>query len=113
MATGKALLAAMYDRMRDQVKDHLTRYTEVTITSLRKLAADLAETQTRGYAIDRGEYRDRIYSIGAAIRLPSGRAVAALGISAPDVNLGPGQVDEIGILLRKAAGDASAALARL
>ncbi len=112
VGTGKALLAAMYDRMRAQVKEHLQRYTDQTITSIQKLDADMATTQKRGYAIDRGEYRDRIYSIGAAIRLPSGRAIAALGVSAPVVNLSEGQEDEIGDMVREAALKVSEGVAK-
>ncbi|MEM7288849.1 MAG: IclR family transcriptional regulator [Pseudomonadota bacterium] len=87
VGTGKALLAANYEKMRDIVKGELNRYTDKTITNIKALDNDVEATLRNGYAFDRGEFRDRIYSIGAAIMLPSGEPIAALGISMPDMNL--------------------------
>ena len=112
VATGKALLAATYDRLREQIRDHLVRYTDTTITSIKRLDADMEATQQRGYAIDRGEYRERIWSFGAAVTLPDGDPVAAVGVSAPDVNLAEGRGDEIGRLVCGAAADLTRALAQ-
>ena len=103
VGTGKALLAARYDILRDQIGGHLIKYTDKTITSLKKLDADMAATQARGYAVDTGEYRDRIHSFGAAIRLPNGDPIAAVGVSAPDVNLPEGRSEEICRLVVQAA----------
>lgn len=113
VGTGKALLAADYGRLRDQIRGHLNKFTDRTLTSLKRLDADMAETQARGYAIDTGEYRDRIYSFGAAVRLPSGRPVAAIGVSVPDVNLSEGRDTEIGLLVLEAANGVSEALEAL
>lgn len=113
VGTGKALLAADYGRLRDQVRGHLTRFTDRTLTSLKRLDADMAKTLARGYALDTGEYRERIFSFGAAVRLPSGRPVAAIGVSAPDVNLSEGREAEIGELVRQAADGVSEALKTL
>ncbi|MEM8948591.1 MAG: IclR family transcriptional regulator [Pseudomonadota bacterium] len=87
VGTGKALLAANYGDLREQIRGHLTKFTDRTITSIKRLDEDVDATKARGYAIDTGEYRERIYSFGAAIRLPNGDAIAALGVSVPDVNL--------------------------
>lgn len=103
VGTGKALLAANYARMRDQVRAHLVKHTDKTITSIKRLDADMDATLARGYAVDDGEYRDRIRSFGVAVHLPNGEAVAAIGVSAPDVNLPAGRGDEICRLLLSAA----------
>ena len=113
VATGKALLAADYDRYRHQLRGNLTKYTDRTITSLKALDADVALTQGRGYALDQGEFRDRIYSFGAVVRLPDGRPVAAIGVSVPDVNLLAGREDEIGRLVVAAAEGVSRAVSGL
>lgn len=113
VGTGKALLAADYDRLRHQLRDRLTRYTDRTITSLKRLDADVAETKARGYAVDTGEFRERIYSFGAAIRLPNGKPVAAIGVSVPDVNLTEGRDEEIGALVQRAADAVTEALRQL
>ncbi len=110
VATGKALLAANYDLLREQIRDHLVKYTEKTITTLKRLDADMAATQARGYAIDTGEYRHRILSFGAAIRLPNGDAIASIGVSAPDVNLAAGRDQEICDLVMQAAEGVSETL---
>ena len=113
VGTGKALLAADYDRLKDQMRGRLTKFTDRTITSMKRLDADVAGTLERGYAIDTGEYRERIYSFGAVVRLPNGRPVAAIGVSVPDVNLTEGRDKEIGALVLRAAEGVSKALADL
>ncbi len=112
VATGKALLAASYDRLRDRIRDHLIRYTDKTITSITRLDADMAATRERGYAVDEGEYRERVHSYGAAIRLPNGDPIAALGVSVPDVNLPDGRSQEICALVLRSAVEVTQALAR-
>lgn len=112
VGTGKAILAANYTVMRDKVKDHLMRYTDKTITGIKLLDEDIKLTQNRGYAVDSGEFRERILSYGAAITLPNGEAIAALGISLPDVNLVDGDEQKFGALISNSAHNISLKLAR-
>lgn len=87
VGTGKAILAADYDRLRPRIIDSLTRYTDRTITTAERLDEDMAATQARGYAIDTGEFRDQVFSFGSAILLPDQSVIGALGVSVPDVKL--------------------------
>ena len=103
VGTGKALLAANYTELRPLLDGTLAAYTDKTITDLIALDADIANVKLRGYAIDRGEYRPQIYSLGAAITLPDGSAIGALGVSAPNVNLKDGDVERIGAMVQHAA----------
>ncbi|SLN52375.1 Transcriptional regulator KdgR [Roseisalinus antarcticus] len=112
VGTGKAILAANYSRMRDKLVGNLTRHTDRTLTNIEALDADIAATQSRGYALDRGEYREHILSFGAAVTLPDGVAVAALGISLPEINLAEGDAGRIGALVREAAARVSEKLLR-
>jgi len=112
VGTGKALLAANYDLLRGQVKDHLVKFTANTITSIKRLDADMEATLARGYAVDQGEYRDRIHSFGAAIVAPSGEAIAAIGVSVPDVNLSGNRAEEICSAVVRAAAEVSETVAR-
>ena len=112
VGTGKAILAADYERLRDQVCGALTHHTDKTITDLAALDADIKATIKRGYAFDTGEFRDRILSFGAAITLPSGEPVAALGISLPDISLPEGGEERYGGLVSHAARSVSAKLGR-
>ncbi|KEJ89020.1 IclR family transcriptional regulator [Sulfitobacter donghicola] len=112
VGTGKAILAADFNKLRDQVSGVLTHHTEKTLTDLASLDADISATLARGYAFDTGEFRDRILSFGAAITLPGGEPVGALGISVPDINLPEGGVDQYGGLVSLAARSVSAKLGR-
>lgn len=113
VGTGKAILACNYERLREKVDGNLTRFTDLTLTSMKQLDADVAMTKKQGYAFDRGEFRDRILSFGAAICLPDGEAVAALGISLPDINLEDGAEDRMGALVQHAAESVSQKLRKI
>ena len=113
VGTGKSILSADYALLRDRIAGEVTAFTDRTLTDLADLDQDMAKTAMRGYAVDLGEYRPNIYSLGAAIRLPGGETVGALGISVPDVNLKEGDVDRFGALIKHAAAAVSHGLSRL
>jgi DNA-binding IclR family transcriptional regulator len=103
VGTGKAILSSNFEQLREKLGDQLARYTDKTLTTLDEVTADVEETRKRGYAYDRGEFRDRILSFGAPILLPDGEAIAALGISLPDINMSDGGEDRLGMLVHHAA----------
>ena len=103
VGTGKAILSSNFEQLRAKLDGRLVRYTDKTLTTLDEVAADVKETRKRGYAFDRGEFRDRILSFGAPILLSDGEAIAALGISLPDINLNDGGEDRLGRLVQHAA----------
>lgn len=107
VGTGKSILAANYETLRDTVKHSLVRYTDRTITDVEALDADVDRTRKRGYAFDTGEFRDRGLSFGAAITLPAGEAVAAIGISIPADKLQDGTEQRLGGLVADAAQSVS------
>lgn len=111
VGTGKAILAANYARLRVRLVGNLQKFTDQTLTSMQKLDEEMAITAGRGYAIDRGEFREGVMSFGSAIFLPDGEAVGALGISVPTVNLKPGDEERICGLVKSAAEDVTARLA--
>lgn len=108
VGTGKAILSQNYDVMRPLISGLLSRHTDLTLTNLKALDEDIEETRRRGYAYDRGEFRERILSFGAPITLPSGEAVAAIGVSLPDVNMPEKGADWLGSLVAHAATSISA-----
>ena len=112
VSTGKAIIAANYRTMRPRLLGHLDRYTEKTVTSIDALDADVAETRRRGYATDRGEFRQRVVGYGATIELPDGTAIAAVGISLPDINLPDGGEARYAALVCQAAERISQKLGR-
>ncbi len=113
VGTGKAILAADYRVLRDQIIGSLERFTDRTITDMDELDKDVSETRLRGYAIDTGEFRQNILSFGAAIVLPNGETIGALGVSVPDVNLANGDMERIGAHVQHAARAVSESLGRL
>lgn len=112
VGTGKAILAQNYDALRAQVSGRLTRHTDLTITNLTDLDSDVDETRRQGYAYDKGEFRDRILSVGAAICLPNGKAIAALGVSLPNINMPDKGIDWLGSLVAHAAASVSGKVAK-
>ncbi|MEM1432006.1 MAG: IclR family transcriptional regulator [Pseudomonadota bacterium] len=112
VGTGKAILALNYGQLRSRISGRLSRHTELTITNLPDLDRDVEETLRKGFAYDRGEFRERILSVGAAITLPSGEAIAALGVSLPDVNMPDKGLDWLGSLVCHAADSVTAKVAR-
>lgn len=83
-AGGKALLARMpHAALRSNYPDELPRLTRFTMPSLTALENDLARARLRGFALDRGEYRADVRSIGVAINDARGRPIAALAVVGP------------------------------
>lgn len=111
VGTGKAILAANYDVLREKVRGNLTRHTDRTLTTIEALDADVAKTLARGYAFDSGEFRDRGLSVGAPIMIGD-EAVAAIGISLPDINLPDAGEERLGALVQHAAVAVSRKLSR-
>lgn len=113
VGTGKSMLAETYSVLRDRVAGELTAHTDRTLVDLAALDKDMVSTKMRGYAVDTGEYRANIYSLGAAIMLPGNEVVGALGISVPDVNLKDDDIERFGALIKHAAEAISQSLSRL
>ncbi len=61
----------------------LPRFSEATITDPDKLIKELARIRKQGYALSNGEVIPGTYGIGAPVMSRTGKAVAALSISAP------------------------------
>lgn len=113
VGTGKAILAANYAQFRPKLEGNLTQFTDKTITSFDRLDRDVEQTLKQGYAFDAGEFRERILSLGAAITLPDGEAIGALGISLPDIGVTEAEVKKLGSLVRQAADSVSHTLQRI
>jgi len=112
VSTGKAILAADYERWRERLKGNLTRHTSLTLTNIREFDEEVEMIRQRGYAEDKGEFRDRVIGYGAAILLPDGSPIAAIGITMPDFHLDDTMRETYPALVRTAAEEISAALAR-
>jgi DNA-binding IclR family transcriptional regulator len=83
-ANGKALLAALAEDDLDRVRRHLelTAHTANTITSWKKLSAELERIRKEGVAYDREEHSPGISAVAAVVRNPAGE-LAAISIPTP------------------------------
>jgi IclR family acetate operon transcriptional repressor len=64
----------------------LERFTDRTLVDPGDLARDADTTRARGYASEDGEYRDGVRGVAAPVFVGE-EAVAALGVSGPDLDL--------------------------
>ena len=94
-ALGKVLLAGLSEKERaSALGGPLVRYTDKTITDLRKLQKVLDEVREQGYSIELEEEHPGVGCIGAPVRDASGRWLAALSVAGP-LHGTPFKVDEI------------------
>lgn len=101
VATGKAMLAAQADL--SLKPSDLKRWTSSTLTSLKALSADLAETRRRGYAVNRGEWREGVGGVAAVIVNGWNEPAAAIGVSGPIERLDDKRIQKIAPQVQKAA----------
>ncbi|OFW24335.1 MAG: hypothetical protein A3H27_10800 [Acidobacteria bacterium RIFCSPLOWO2_02_FULL_59_13] len=86
VATGKALLAFADDETLELLaRVKLKRFTNTTITSQSKLLKELKAVRQRGYALNRGEWREGVNGLAMPIFDHTRKAVAAVGITLPPV----------------------------
>ncbi len=79
---GKAFLAFSSAEFRARLlRRNLQRYTNNTITDLKKLNHHFEEIRRRGLAFDKGEFDDEIYAVGAPIFGGQNEPVASLAIA--------------------------------
>ena len=85
-ANGKAMLAALSDPVVAQIRKklQLTKFTANSLTSWKKLEAELAIIRKTGIAYDREEHTLGISALGAAIMGPEAE-IAAVSIPVPSV----------------------------
>ncbi len=76
---GEAILAAEYVRPGGQARNRVARFTGVTITSVAASESDMERTRQRGHAVNRGEFRKRVYIPGSGIVLPDSETNGAPG----------------------------------
>jgi IclR family KDG regulon transcriptional repressor len=88
VATGKALLA--YQGALDKLlPKKLKPFTRLSIHDRLDLLKELEAVRQKGYAINRGEWRDGVCGVAAPIRNERGDVVSAIGISGPASRLNP------------------------
>jgi DNA-binding IclR family transcriptional regulator len=112
VASGKALLAAARLDLQAlrQLLGKLVAHTPSSITDHDSLQQELEQTQTRGFAENREEWRVGVCGLGAPVFDARGEPVAAVGMSVPSIRFGRAQVRTLAEQLVECARDASIAL---
>jgi len=102
---GKAILAFLSDRERDEILDRISlkRFTENTITTRSGLLEELASIRERGYAFDIAEETEGVHCASAPILNQHGEALAALTTTGPAFRLAESSLDRVGRCVQKHA----------
>ena len=110
VATGKVLLAHAAVSVLSTLPVPLPRPTPRTVPDLQSLQSQLADVRDRGYAVNHEEWRLGVSGLGAPVFDQFGRAIAAVGLSAPSTRLGPQNEHATALKLVQAADSISQAL---
>lgn len=94
-ACGKALLSCLdpAEIRRLYAGAPLERYTSSTITSVKRLLAELAETRQRGFSVDEEEYTVGVRCLAVPVMNHDGEPIAAMSVSVPIVRFAPPRQD--------------------
>ena len=113
-ASGKAILAWLPEPEIKRICEEkgLRRFTGDTIAAFPELIEHFRNVRRNGYAIDRGEFRPDVTSVGSAIRNRSGAVIGAIGCSMPSMRADRQHREAAAHAVRAAAGRMSALLGR-
>jgi DNA-binding IclR family transcriptional regulator len=110
-STGKILLAYQSaETIAAVIHAGLNPHTAATLTDPVLLRQELAAIRERGYAINRGGWREGILGVAAPVRDTTGGVVAALSLAAPMSRVGEARLEEFVRLVRTAATEVSTLL---
>lgn len=91
----------------------LDRRTPHTITSVRKLRAEIERVRAQGWSVARGEFEEGLQGAAAPVWDHLDRCVAALSVSGPEYRLSEKQLPEIAHEVRSAAEEISARMGHM
>ncbi len=96
VATGKAMLAWADTETIDNVVNNLEKHTPLSIENKADLLKEMELVRSKGYAVNRGEWREQVMGLAAPIFDVSGEVVAAMGISGPAERINQLNLNEMG-----------------
>ncbi len=103
LATGKVLLAFAPPEVQDRALERLQAFTRKTITDPQAMRKELALIRERGYALNRGEWRELVNSVAVPLRDATGEVIAAIGITGPVERMGTNRLRQLLPDLRETA----------
>lgn len=104
---GKSMLAAMRPEEVSRILSakEMTRFTHKTIDTPARMAINLGEVRTLGYAVDDEEHSLGLRCVAAAVLNEHGEPIGAISISGPTARVGRERLPQIGSLVRSVARD--------
>jgi IclR family KDG regulon transcriptional repressor len=111
VATGKAMLAWQGEAALAALADRIVRHSPNTIVEPAEFLREMERVRRKGYAVNRGEWRESVCGLAAPVRDPGERVVAAIGISGPADRLRQSSFKATAPLLIEAAQGIGRALA--
>ncbi len=87
VATGKALFAWKSEAELDRISKTLVPHSEHTITDPAAFLEEMASIRDKGFALNKGEWRESVWGAAAVVRDARGDVVGAVGISGPAFRL--------------------------
>ena len=106
VATGKSMLAAKNMDV-SVIAKRFEKFTSTTITDKTRLHSEFATIRNKGFAVNRGEWRENVFGIASAITDASGEVIGAIGISGPGTRFKSKQIKAWAELVVVAARDIS------
>jgi len=83
-ATGKVLLAFLPDKVMVRIMaTPLIKYTDVTLTDVAAIQAELETVRAQNFAVNRGEFYPDVGAVASVVRGKGGRIIGAVGITVP------------------------------
>ncbi|SRR6266568_773919 len=105
---GKVLLAYLFEgRLAEVLVRPLQRFTEHTITSMRRLERELADVRERAYATAVEELEVGLTAIAAPIHNAEGVVTASISASGPSFRLSEDRIPDVAAAVRRAADEIS------
>jgi IclR family transcriptional regulator, acetate operon repressor len=102
---GKSMLAAMRTEEVARILNarEMTRFTRKTIDTPARMAINLSEVRSLGYAIDDEEHSPGLRCVAAAVLNERGEPIGAVSISGPTMRVVRERLPQIGSLVRSIA----------
>jgi IclR family transcriptional regulator, KDG regulon repressor len=82
-ATGKALLAYRPAEEIDRIARSAESHTLSTISDPDSIASEMAEVRERGFAVNRGEWREKVWGVAAPVFDHKRHVAGSIGVSGP------------------------------
>lgn len=106
-SNGKVLLAGLSPEQLTQTLGSLTAFTDATITTRKRLLAEVEKARTAGHAVAVDELEVGLTAVAAAVRDAHGDVVASISVSGPTFRLDTARLDAVVPELLVAADDVS------